>query len=206
MREALLHFIHHRHEVIVRRTQFDLDKAQEREHILDGLKIAVDNIDAVIKVIRGSADTETASAELQRRFKLSEKQAEAILNMRLARLTGLEIEKLEEELREVQALIAELNDILGSQTRRMAIMKEELGAIVETYGDDRRTTIIADEGEFSVEDLIADEEMVVTISHSGYIKRTSISTYRQQRRGGKGLRSEERRVGKECRSRWSPYH
>ena len=191
MREVLQHFIAHRHEVIVRRTQFDLNKAKDREHILEGLKIAVDNIDAVIKVIRGSSDTDTASKELQRRFKLSEKQAEAILNMRLARLTGLEIEKLEEELREVQALISELNDILGSKTRRMTIMKEELAAIVDTYGDERRTTIIADEGEFSVEDLIADEEMVVTISHSGYIKRTSITTYRQQRRGGKGLQGSD---------------
>ena len=191
MREVLEHFIAHRHDVIVRRTEFDLGKAKEREHILEGLKIAVDNIDAVIKIIRGSADTETASAELQKRFKLSEKQAEAILNMRLAKLTGLEIEKLEEELKEVQALIKELNSILASKPKRMKIMKEELAAVVETYGDDRRTTITADEGEFTVEDLIADEEMVVTISHSGYIKRTSITTYRKQRRGGKGLQGSD---------------
>jgi len=191
MKEVLQHFITHRHDVIVRRTQFDLNKAKEREHILEGLKIAVDNIDAVIKVIRGSADSEVASAELQRRFKLSEKQAEAILNMRLARLTGLEIEKLEEELKEVRALIGELNAILGSKPKRMALMKDELATVVASYGDERRTSIIADEGEFSVEDLIADEEMVVTISHSGYIKRTSITTYRKQRRGGKGLQGSD---------------
>jgi DNA gyrase subunit A len=191
MREVLQHFIAHRHDVIKRRTEFDLAKAKEREHILEGLKIAVDNIDAVIKTIRAAADTETASTELQRQFKLSEKQAEAILNMRLAKLTGLEIEKLEEELAEVRALIADLQSILDSKPKRMALMKTELAAIVEQYGDDRRTQITADEGEFSVEDLIANEEMVVTISHSGYIKRTSISTYRKQRRGGKGLQGSD---------------
>ena len=187
MREALLHFIHHRHEVIVRRTQYDIDKAKEREHILEGLKIAVDNIDAVIKVIRAADDTESASAELRKRFKLTEKQAEAILNMRLAKLTGLEREKLEEELKEVHALIAELASLLDSKPQRMAMMKDELGKINETYGDNRRTEITSDEGEISVEDLIANEEMVVTITHTGYIKRTSISTYRKQRRGGKGI-------------------
>jgi DNA gyrase subunit A len=187
MREALLHFIHHRHEVIVRRTQYDLDKAKEREHILDGLKIAVDNIDAVIKVIRGAADAEKASQELQKRFKLSEKQAEAILNMRLAKLTGLEIEKLEEELTEVRALIKELSALLDSKPARMQVMKQELAKVAETYGDARRTEITSDQGELTVEDLIANEEMVVTITHTGYIKRTSISTYRKQRRGGKGI-------------------
>ncbi len=187
MREALLHFIHHRHEVIVRRTQYDLDRAREREHILDGLKIAVDNIDAVIKVIRGAQDTEKASAELQKRFKLSDKQAEAILNMRLAKLTGLEIEKLEEELTEVRALIKDLAALLDSKPARMNVMKEELAKLADTYGDARRTEITSDQGELTVEDLIANEEMVVTITHTGYIKRTSISTYRRQRRGGKGI-------------------
>ncbi len=191
MREVLQHFIAHRHEVIVRRTQHDLDKAKEREHILEGLKIAVDNIDEVIKVIRASEDSGTASTELQRRFKLSERQAEAILNMRLAKLTGLEIEKLEEELAEVRALVAELNSILASKPKRMGIMKTELAKVVEAFGDARRTQITADEGEFTIEDLIADEEMVVTISHSGYIKRTSISTYRKQRRGGKGRQGSD---------------
>jgi DNA gyrase subunit A len=194
LREVLQHWIAHRHEVIVRRTQFDLDKAKEREHILEGLKIAVDNIDAVIKVIRGSADTPEASAELQKRFKLSEKQAEAILNMRLAKLTGLEIDKLEEELREVRAQIAALEALLASHPKRMQVMKDELGALVAEYGDERRTEIVGDEGEFSIEDLIANEEVVVTISHAGYIKRTSISTYRKQRRGGVGTKGTELRT------------
>ena len=191
MREALLHYIHHRHDVIVRRTQFDLDKARDRAHILEGLKIAVDNIDAVIKVIRAAADTETASAQLQARFKLSEKQAEAILNMRLAKLTGLEREKLEEELAEVRAIITELTALLDSKPARMQLMKDELAKVAETYGDERRTAIIADEGEFSIEDLIANEEVIVTISHTGYIKRTSIATYRKQKRGGQGLKGTE---------------
>jgi DNA gyrase subunit A len=191
MLEVIRHYIAHRHEVIVRRTQFDLGKAQDRAHILEGLKIAVDNIDAVIKVIRGSDDSESASKELQQRFKLTEKQAEAILNMRLAKLTGLEIEKLEEELKEVHALIKDLQSILDSKPKRLLLMKDELKTVVEAYGDERRTTITADEGEFTIEDLIADEEMVVTISHSGYIKRTSITTYRKQRRGGKGLQGSD---------------
>ncbi len=191
MREALLHYIHHRHDVIVRRTQFDLDKARDREHILDGLKIAVDNIDAVIKVIRAAEDTESAALELQRRFKLSEKQSEAILNMRLAKLTGLEREKLEEELAEVRAIIKTLAALLESKPARMELMKEELGQVAETYGDERRTAIIADEGEFSIEDLIANEEVLVTISHAGYVKRTSIATYRKQKRGGQGLKGTE---------------
>ena len=191
MREALLHYIHHRHEVIVRRTQFDLDKARDREHILEGLKIAVDNIDAVIKVIRAAEDTESASRELQSRFKLSERQAEAILNMRLAKLTGLEREKLEEELKEVRAIIKELSALLENKPARLALMKDELTQVATTYGDDRRTAIIADEGEFSIEDLIANEEVLVTISHAGYIKRTSIATYRKQKRGGQGLKGTE---------------
>src|SRR5689334_180274 len=186
LKEVLEHYIAHRHEVIVRRTQYDLDKAAEREHILEGLKIAVDNIDAVIKVIRAAADTPTASAQLQKRFKLSERQAEAILNMRLAKLTGLEIEKLEEELKEVQALIKALKSLLGSKAERMALLKSELEDVSKRFGDPRRTEITSDEGEFTIEDLIAEEEMVVTISHSGYIKRTSVSSYKKQRRGGRG--------------------
>jgi DNA gyrase subunit A len=186
LREMLDHYIAHRHEVIVRRTQFDLDKALEREHILEGLKIAVDNIDEVIKVIRKAADTPAASAQLQKRFKLSERQAEAILNMRLAKLTGLEIEKLEEELKEVRAAIKSLRALLESKAKRMTMLKDELKQIATKYGDERRTEITSDEGEFTIEDLIAEEEMVVTISHSGYIKRTSVSTYKKQRRGGRG--------------------
>jgi DNA gyrase subunit A len=190
LKELLEHFITHRHEVVVRRTQFDLDKALEREHILEGLKIAVDNIDEVIKLIRAAEDTPRASAQLQRRFKLSERQAEAILNMRLAKLTGLEIEKLEAELKEVRAEIKDLRDILGSRARRMQIMTQELQQLAAKYGDERRTEITSDEGEFTIEDLIAEEDMVVTVSHSGYIKRTSVSTYKKQRRGGRGLNGQ----------------
>jgi len=187
IREVLQHYVDHRHEVIVRRAQFELDKALDREHILEGLKIAVDNIDEVIKIIRAAEDTPSASAQLQSRFKLSERQAEAILNMRLAKLTGLEIEKLEAELAEVRAIIADLRALLGSKPKRMALMKTELQHIVDKFGDERRTEITSDQGEFTIEDLIAEEDMVVTISHSGYIKRTAVSSYRKQRRGGRGL-------------------
>jgi len=190
MKEVLEHYIAHRHEVIVRRAQYELDKALEREHILEGLKIAVDNIDEVIKVIRAADDTPSASRQLQARFTLSERQAEAILNMRLAKLTGLEIEKLEEELAEVRGIIKGLKTLLGSREKRMALLKSELDDITKRYGDERRTEITSDEGEFTIEDLIADEEMVVTISHSGYIKRTSVSTYKKQRRGGRGLNGQ----------------
>ncbi|MEK7401808.1 MAG: DNA gyrase subunit A [Gemmatimonadota bacterium] len=188
--EVLQHFIAHRHDVIVRRAQYELDKAAEREHILEGLKIAVDNIDEVIKVIKKAEDPAGASIQLQKKFKLSERQAEAILNMRLAKLTGLEIEKLEEELKEVRGMIKELKELLASKPRRMKLMKSELGEIAKKYGDDRRTEIVSDDGEFTVEDLIAEEDMVVTISHSGYIKRTSVSSYKRQRRGGKGLNGQ----------------
>src|ERR1043165_5413626 len=186
LKEILQHYITHRHEVIVRRAQFELDKALEREHILEGLKIAVDNIDAVIKVIRGAEDTPIASEQLQKKFKLSERQAEAILNMRLAKLTGLEIEKLEEELKEVRATIKALKGLLGSKAERMALLKSELEDVAKRFGDPRRTEITSDEGEFTIEDLIAEEEMVVSISHTGYIKRTSVSSYKKQRRGGRG--------------------
>ncbi len=187
LKELILHFIEHRHKVIVRRTQFDLDAAQAREHILDGLKIAVDNIDEVIKIIRKSEDTAEADGKLRKRFGLSEKQSDAILNMRLAKLTGLEIEKLEAELKEVRATIKELKGILASKPKRMAILKEEMDEVAQTFGDDRRTEIVADQGEFTVEDLIAEEDMVITVSHSGYIKRIPITTYKRQRRGGRGL-------------------
>jgi DNA gyrase subunit A len=190
MKEALEHYVEHRHEVIVRRAQFELDKALEREHILEGLKIAVDDIDAVIKVIRAAADTPQASAQLQARFKLSERQTEAILNMRLAKLTGLEIEKLEAELKDVRGTIKGLRALLGSRDKRMTLLKSELEEVTKKFGDERRTEITSDEGEFTIEDLIADEEMVVTISHSGYIKRTSVSSYKKQRRGGRGLNGQ----------------
>lgn len=187
LKELLERFVEHRHEIIVRRTQFDLDGAQAREHILEGLKIAVDNIDEVIRIIRKSEDTAEADQKLRKRFGLSEKQTEAILNMRLAKLTGLEIEKLEAELKEVRALIKELKGILASKDKRMKILKEEMTEVARTYGDDRRTEIVADQGEFSVEDLIAEEDMVITLSHTGYIKRIPVSAYRKQRRGGRGV-------------------
>jgi DNA gyrase subunit A len=187
LKELLQHFIDHRHTVIIRRHQFDLDAAQAREHILDGLKIAVDNIDEVIKIIRGSEDTAQADGRLRKRFGFSEKQSDAILNMRLAKLTGLEIEKLDAELKEVRATIKELKGILASKPKRMAILKEEMDEVAGTFGDDRRTEIVADQGEFTVEDLIAEEDMVITVSHGGYIKRIPITTYKRQRRGGRGL-------------------
>jgi DNA gyrase subunit A len=187
LKELLQRFVDHRHTVITRRTQYDLTKAEDREHILEGLKICVDNIDAVIKIIRASKTTEEAGQKLRERFKLSEKQAAAILDMRLAKLTGLEREKLEEELQEVLALIKELKSILASRPRRFAILKKELADLAEQFGDERRTQIVADQGKFSVEDLIAEEDMVITVSHTNYIKRIPVSTYRRQRRGGRGL-------------------
>ena len=171
LREMLHHFIEHRHTVIVKRSEFDLAKAKDREHILEGLKIAVDNIDEVIKVIRGAPDTDTASTQLQERFELSERQAKAILDMRLARLTGLEIEKLEAELAEVRATIAELESILASREKRMGILKDELQEMADKFGDERRTEIIGSVGSFDIEDLIVEEDMVITVSHQGYVKR-----------------------------------
>ena len=187
LKELLEHFIEHRHTVITRRTEFELKRAQDREHILEGLKIAVDNIDEVVKIIRKAKDVPAADAALRKRFKLSEKQAAEILNMRLARLTALEITKLEEELKEVRKFIKECKEILGSKPRRMKILKEELSELAHGFGDERRTEIVADQGEFSIEDLIAEEDMVITVSHAGYIKRLPVSAYRRQRRGGKGV-------------------
>ena len=191
LRQMISHFIAHRHEVVVRRAQFELDAALDREHILEGLKIAVDNIDAVVQLIRESPDTETASARLQERFALTERQARAILDMRLARLTGLEIEKLEAELHEVRAQIADLKDILSNEPRRYQIIKDELREVSDKYGDDRRTEITEVGASISLEDLLADDEMVITISHQGYVKRLPVDTYRAQRRGGRGIQGME---------------
>ncbi len=187
LKELLQHFIEHRHTVIVRRTEFELKRAQDREHILEGLKIAVDHIDEVVRIIRKAKDVPAADAALRKRFKLSEKQSAEILNMRLARLTALEITKLEDELKEVRKFIKECKEILASKPRRMKILKEELGELAHGFGDERRTEIVADQGEFSIEDLIAEEDMVITVSHAGYIKRLPVSAYRRQRRGGKGV-------------------
>ncbi|TVP49124.1 MAG: DNA gyrase subunit A [Gemmatimonadales bacterium] len=187
LREMLQHFIDHRHVVVVKRSEFDLRKAKDREHILEGLKIAVDNIDEVIRIIRGSPDSPTASERLQENFGLSDRQAEAILNMRLARLTGLEMDKLEAELADVRARIAELEELLGNREMRMQVIKDELTEMDRKYGDPRRTRIVGEHSDLSMEDLIADEEMVLTVSHQGYVKRIPVDTYRAQRRGGRGL-------------------
>jgi DNA gyrase subunit A len=186
LRELLRHFLDHRQQVVVRRSEYDLRQAVDREHILEGLKIAVDAIDEVVELIRSSPDTETANARLRERFELSERQAKAILDMRLGRLTNLEIDRLESEIAEVRAQIAELRDILGSQQRRTEIIKDELREIARVYGDDRRSEFTSI-GSLSIEDLLADEEMVITLSHSGYVKRLPLATYRSQRRGGRGL-------------------
>ena len=187
LRELLLKFIAHRHEVVVRRSEFDLRKAKEREHILEGLKVAVDNVDEVIRIIRASADRPAAAAELRAGFGLSDAQAEAILNMRLARLTGLEMRRLEEELAEVRGRIGELEALLASRDRRMQVIDGELRGLSERYGDDRRTRIIGESFRLEMGDLIVDEEVVLTVSHHGYVKRIPIDTYRSQRRGGRGL-------------------
>ena len=191
LREILFHFVDHRHDVVVRRSEFRLAKAREREHILEGLKIAVDNIDRVIAIIRSSPDTATARARLRAEpfsSPLTERQAEAILNMRLARLTGLEIDKLERELADVRAVIAELDEILSSRPRRMQIIVEELREVAKRFGDDRRTEILTGVADLEMEDLIKDEEVVLTVSRQGYLKRIPLTTYRAQRRGGRGLK------------------
>ena len=185
--ELIRHFVEHRHEVIVRRTQFDLNKAEARAHILEGLKIALDNIDAVIELIKKSETAVIARENLIRRFTLSEKQAQAILDMRLQRLTGLERQKIDDEYVELLELMEKLRNILGSRYLRMEIIKEELESIKRKYGDERRTDIIDETDSIEIEDLIAEEDMVVTISHQGYIKRIPINTYHRQRRGGRGI-------------------
>ncbi len=187
LREMLLHFIAHRHDVVLRRTQFDLARAEAQEHVLEGLQVAVNHIDAVIKIIRGSRDAETASRSLRQSFDLSGAQAKAILDMRLAKLTGLEMEKLEGELAAVRATIEELRAIHGSRDRRMELIAEELTALDTKYGDGRRSEIVKDASSLGVEDLIADDEMVITVSREGYVKRIDLDTYRAQRRGGRGL-------------------
>lgn len=191
LKQIIQHFIDHRHEVVVRRTQYDLNQALDREHILEGLKIAVDNIDEVVQLIKESPDTDTANARLQERFSLSDRQSKAILDMRLARLTGLEIEKLEAELAEVRAQIEDLRDILARRERRFEIIKAELQEIVEKYGDERRTEITEVGASISLEDLLSDDEMVITVSHQGYVKRLPVDTYRAQRRGGRGIQGME---------------
>ncbi len=187
IREILLHFLDHRKEVVTRRSLFDLRKAEARAHLLEGFKIALDNLDAVIKLIRGSKDPETARTGLMKKFKLSVEQAKAILEMRLQRLTGLEREKVLTDLKETQALIKKLQYILEHEEEVLKIIRKELEEIRDQYDDPRRCEIIAQSAELRVEDLIAEEEMVITISHSGYIKRNAVSLYRAQQRGGRGV-------------------
>jgi DNA gyrase subunit A len=187
LKQMIEAFIVHRHEIVERRTKYDLRKAEERAHILEGLRIALDNIDAIIALIRGSKDTPTAREGLMKSFKLSEIQANAILDMRLQRLTGLERQKIEDEYQELVVRIADYKAILASRERRMKIIRTETIELAEKYGDDRRTEIQDAVGEFTVEDLIAEEDMVITISHLGYVKRLSVSQYRKQARGGKGV-------------------
>ena len=187
LQETMMHFLNHRMEVLVRRTKYELDAAEKRAHILEGFIIALDNIDAVIETIKKSKDVETAKNNLIKKFKLSEIQAKAILDMRLQRLTGLERKKIEDEYKETIKLIERLRGILESEKKRKQIIKEELLAVKEKYGDERRTEIIVDYKEFSLEDIIAEEDVVVTISHQGFIKRFPVSGYRRQGRGGKGV-------------------
>jgi DNA gyrase subunit A len=187
LKEMMQHFIVHRMDVLIKRTQYELDAAERRAHILEGYIIALDNIDAVIDTIKKSRDVETAKNNLIRRFKLSEIQAKAILDMRLQRLTGLERKKIEDEYKELIKLIEKLKGILSSEEKRYLIIKDELLAIRERYGDERRTEIVYNYEEFSLEDIIAEEDVVVTISHNGFIKRFPVSGYRKQGRGGKGV-------------------
>ncbi len=187
LKKLLTHYLNHQKEIIVRRTQFDLNKAEERAHILEGLKIALDNLDEVIKLIRGSKDGQTAKAGLIERFNLSEKQAQAILDMRLQRLTGLEREKIEEEYEETIKLIDYLRKILADERLVLNIIKEELLEIKAKYKDDRRTHITAEVRKISIEDMIEEEDVAITLTHFGYIKRLPVDTYKSQRRGGKGI-------------------
>jgi DNA gyrase subunit A len=188
LKAVLQHYIDHRRDIVRRRTEFDLGKARARAHILEGLKIALDNLDAVIKTIRESSDVEAAKANLMTRFRLSELQAQAILDMRLARLAALERKKIEEEYLAVIQLIAELEDILANPGRVLGIIKDELAELKRKYAGERRTRVVDDSSrEMTDEDLIADEDVVVTISGRGYVKRQPVATYRRQHRGGKGI-------------------
>ena len=188
LKDLIKYFVEHRHEVVMRRTRYELQEAEKRAHILEGYIIALDNIDEIIALIRGSRDPEEEKQGLIKKFELSEIQAKAILEMRLQRLTGLEREKIQNEYEEIQKLIIDLKDILDNKDRRMDIIKEELDEMSDRYGDERRTDIVHSAEDFSVEDMIPDEDMVITISHEGYIKRTPLVDYRTQGRGGIGSR------------------
>jgi DNA gyrase subunit A len=188
LNDLVKHFVEQRHEVVVRRTTYELAEAEKRAHILEGYLIALDNLDEVIALIRGSKDPDTAKTELMKRFSLSEIQSKAILEMRLQRLTGLERDKILQEYKEIKALIDRLNEILSNEGLRMQIIKDELIEIRERYGDERRTQVMHTEEDITMIDMIPNEEMVITISNQGYVKRTSLSEYRTQGRGGIGSR------------------
>src|ERR1700759_4370466 len=187
LREVIGHYVDHQREVIIRRTKYELRRAEDRAHVLEGLLIALANLDEVIELIRGSRDPEAARAGLVERFELSVIQAQAILQLTLSRLTALEADKIKQEHADLTERIKELREILGDEDKVYSIIKEEMQEIADTYGDDRRTEITHAEGEIDIEDLIADQQMVISITHSGYIKSLPLSTYRQQRRGGVGV-------------------
>lgn len=193
LKDMIHHFVEHRHEVVIRRSQFELNKAEERAHIVEGLIIASDNIDEVIAIIRGSANVDEAREKLTETFKLSEAQAKAIVEMRLRQLTGLEQDKLRAEYEELMATIADLKDILAREERRMDIIVEELEEIGSKFGDERRSQIDYSGGNFRIEDMIPDEQVVITISHAGYIKRTPLAEYKTQNRGGVGQKASATR-------------
>ncbi len=191
LREVLGHYVDHQREVIIRRTKYELRRAEERAHVLEGLLIALANLDEVIALIRGSRDPEAARNGLVESFELTVIQAQAILQLTLSRLTALEADKVKQEHSDLVERIKELREILGDESRINGLIKEELSEIAETYGDERRTEITHAEGDFDIEDLIADQQMVISITHSGYIKSLPLSTYRQQRRGGRGVTGME---------------
>ena len=193
LKEMISHFVDHRHDVVVRRTRFDLNKAEERAHILEGLIIASDNIDKVIEIIKASSNAEDAKSNLIKEFNLTEIQSKAIVEMRLRQLTGLEQDKLRNEHAELLKLINDLKDILENKERRMSIIKEELLEVKEKHGDERRSIIELSGGELSIEDMIPDEKVVITISHAGYIKRTPLVEYKTQNRGGVGQKGSTTR-------------
>ena len=193
LKDMIKHFVDHRHDVVVRRTKFELKKAEDRCHILEGLIIASDNIDEVIALIKASKNAEEARDNLIKKFKLSEIQAKAIVEMRLRQLTGLEQDKLRSEYQEIKKLIEDLKDILSNEDRRMNIISKELNEIKEKYGDERRSVIEYSGGDLSIEDMIPDEKVVITISHAGYIKRTSLDEYKVQNRGGVGQKASTTR-------------
>ena len=186
--EMLQHFLDFRRQVIINRTKFELKEAEERSHILEGLKKALENIDEVIAMIRGSKDPEEAKKALIQKFSFSNKQTKAILDMRLQKLTSLEIDKVVAEYNELQELIKKLNQILVDKKLQDDIIKEELSYLLEKYGDERRTEIIPFSGDLSIEDMIAEEDMVLTITHKGYIKRLATTQWKTQKRGGRGMK------------------